>query len=64
MDVKHKLDVPFDMNTRYLHGINVRLEVLIEQLSSLVEHIAKQDKVATTEQAVDIPVVTQVRRKK
>lgn len=39
---------PLNANERFLHGINLRLDILIEQMSSLVEHIAVRDGVATT----------------
>lgn len=39
---------PYNVEEKYLHGINIRLEILIEQISSLLEHIAKRDSVAVT----------------
>lgn len=43
---KSQIDEPLNANERYLYGINMRLEVLIEQMSSLLEHIAKKEGVA------------------
>lgn len=48
------IDVPVDMETRYLHGINVRLEAIIHQLSSIVDVLANQ-----TNTAVEVTEVKQ-----
>lgn len=37
-----QIDDPLNAKEKYLYGINLRLEALIDQVSSLVEHIAKQ----------------------
>lgn len=42
-----KLEQPISANERFLHAIALRLEILIEQVSGLSEHIAKRDGVAT-----------------
>ena len=44
-----KLENPLNSMERYLHAIAVRLDIVIEQNNSIIEHIAKQDKVAVTE---------------
>jgi len=49
MSDKFKLQEPLNAEERYLYGINVRLSILIEQMSSLLDHIAKKDEVAVTE---------------
>lgn len=49
MEDKFKLNEPLNAEERYLYGINVRLSILIEQMSSLLDHIAKKDEVAITE---------------
>lgn len=46
---KPPLGEPLNANERFLHGIALRLDILIEQMSSLVEHIAERDGVATTQ---------------
>jgi hypothetical protein len=48
-----KLDAPINSNDRYLHGINIRLDALIQQVNSIVEYLASKDKVAVTEQVVE-----------
>jgi hypothetical protein len=56
--------VPRPLNTHeeLLHGINVRLEVLIEQFSALSEYIANKDKVAI--EAGSTEVVKPARKKR
>lgn len=49
MDDKFKLQEPLNAEERYLYGINVRLSILIEQMSSFLEHISKKDDVAVQE---------------
>lgn len=49
MEDKFRLQEPLNAEERYLYGINVRLSILIEQMSSLLEHIAKKDDVAIQE---------------
>ena len=49
MDDKFKLQEPLNAEERYLYGINVRLSILIEQMSSFLDHIAKKDEVAVQE---------------
>lgn len=46
------VDSPVDKETRYLHGINLRLEVLIEQVNSIVTYLASKDSVAVTDSVV------------
>lgn len=48
----NKIPQPVNANERLLYGINIRLEAVIEQLSSIVEHLAKQDGVAVTSNEV------------
>lgn len=43
-----ELHEPLNSQERYLHGINLRLEALIHQVNSLVEHLASKEKVAVT----------------
>lgn len=40
------LPSPLNTNEAYMYGINQRLEVLIDQMSSLLEHIASKDSVS------------------
>lgn len=42
----NKLPQPLNVVEELLYGINKRTEVLIEQVSSLLEYIAQRDKVA------------------
>ena len=49
---------PLNARERLLHAIVVRQNILIEQLSSIIEHIAKKDHVAlennqVTEQVIE-----------
>lgn len=48
--MKRRDDLPQPLNAqeRLLYAIAVRVDILIEQVNSVVEHIAKQDNVATT----------------
>jgi hypothetical protein len=49
-----ELPSPLNAHESYLYGINVRLEVLIEQLSSLVEHIAQKEGVSVESGQVEV----------
>lgn len=51
MDIR-KLDEPLNIEERYLYGINVRLNILIEMLSSFLDVYAKQNQIATTSNKV------------
>jgi hypothetical protein len=42
----NKLPAPLNANEQLLYGIAIRLEVLIDQMSALSEHIANKDKVS------------------
>lgn len=48
---KRLLDNPLNANERYLHAIATRLDVLIDQLSAISEHLAK-DSGVTVENVV------------
>lgn len=52
----NKMQEPLNSNERYLHGINVRLEVLIEQMSSVIEFIAKQNNDTVQENVKEVKV--------
>lgn len=60
MDNKFKLQEPLNAEERYLYGINVRLSILIEQMSSFLEHIAKKDEVAVEESIEKLDTVIDV----
>lgn len=47
------LESPLSANERFLYAVAVRLDVLIEQVSSIIDHIAKEDKIAVTESKVE-----------
>lgn len=49
-----KLDNPLNTEERYLHGINVRLNILIEMMSSFLDVYAKEEEIATTENKEEI----------
>lgn len=51
MDIRN-LDQPLNIEERYLYGINVRLNILIEMFSSFLDVYAKQNQVATTSNEV------------
>lgn len=58
-----KLDNPLNAQEKYLYGINVRLEVLIEQLSSICELLGKQSGVTVeTGKVEEVQVVKQVKQ--
>lgn len=42
------LGAPITLNERYMHGVNVRLEILINQMSSLLEYVAQKEGIAVT----------------
>ena len=48
MKLDKHLDEPLNSNERYLYGINLRLEILIEMFSSFLNVYAKQNDIATT----------------
>lgn len=49
----NNLERPLNSNERYLYEINVRLNILIEQMSSFLESYAEQNKVAVTNEEVE-----------
>lgn len=51
MDIR-KIDEPLNIQERYLYGINVRLNILIEMLSSFLDVYAKKNQIATTSNEV------------
>ena len=48
-----KLDEPLNANERFLYGIAIRLEVLIEMFSSFLEEYAKDNNIASTSNQVE-----------
>lgn len=46
------LDEPLNASERYLHGINVRLEILIEMFSSFLNAYAENNNIATEQSIV------------
>lgn len=52
MNVDKQLDKPMNVSERYLYGINIRLNILIEMLSGLIEVYGKQNEIATTSNKV------------
>jgi hypothetical protein len=53
MKKKLELEAPLSANERFLYAVAVRLDVLIEQVSSIIEHISKEDEVAVTESNIE-----------
>lgn len=45
---------PMNANERLLHAIVLRQDVLIEQMSSLIQHFANKDGIAVTEEKVEV----------
>lgn len=48
-----EMEQPLNSNERFLYAVALRLDILIEQNNSIIEHIAKQDKVAVTNQVAE-----------
>lgn len=42
------MEQPLNSGERFLHAIAHRLNIIIEQNNSIIDHLAKQDKVAVT----------------
>ena len=51
-DLKN-LETPLNVNERYLYNINIRLNILIEMMSSFLEAYAAQNNIATTNNIVE-----------
>lgn len=58
------IDKPLNATERYLYGINIRLDAIIDMLSGLVEVYAKQNNMATTSNVVVEKTPTRNSRKK
>lgn len=43
-----QIEQPLNSNERFLYAIAHRLDIIIEQNNSIIDHISKQDKVAVT----------------
>jgi hypothetical protein len=54
MKKSQPLEAPLSANERFLHAVAMRLDVLIEQVNSIVEHLAEKNEVAVTESKVEI----------
>lgn len=48
-----KLPHPLNVKEQYMHAIVLRLDALVEQMNSLVEHIGEKENVAITESKVE-----------
>lgn len=59
-----KIDEPLNPAERYLYGINIRLDVIINMLSSLIESYAKQNNITTTNNKVETKTPKKTRSKK
>lgn len=62
----HNVEEPLNANERYLHAIVMRQNILIEQMSSLLEHVAKKDQIAVEKEIVKetTPAPKTTRKKK
>lgn len=60
----YEIDEPCNANERFLYGINMRLNILIEQMSGLLKLLAEQDGIATTTNTVVEEVPVKKSRKK
>jgi DNA-binding MltR family transcriptional regulator len=58
------VEEPLNQNERYLHGIVIRQNILIEQMSTLLEHIAKKDNIAVEKEVVKEAPKSRTRKKK
>lgn len=58
MNLKN-IEEPLNSDERYLHGINVRLNILIEMFSSFLDVYAENNKIATSSNKV-VEVVEEV----
>ena len=59
-----KLDNPVNVTEKYLYGINIRLDAIINMLSSLIETYAHQNNIATTNNKVEVKTPKKTRSKK
>lgn len=51
-----EMEQPLNANERFLYQVAIRLDVIIEQNNSIIEHLAKNDKVAVTNQKVETKI--------
>ena len=54
MEQLRNLDKPLNTNERYLYAIAVRQDIIIEQLNSIIDYIAKRDDVAVTDSDYEV----------
>lgn len=59
---KRILENPLNANERYLHAIATRLDVLIDQLSAISEHMAKESGTTIENVAVEEKIVEDVKK--
>lgn len=50
------MEQPLNANERFLYQVAIRLDVIIEQNNSIIEHLGKKDNVAVTNQKVETKV--------
>lgn len=55
--LQEELQSPLNSEERFLYAIAHRLNIIIEQNNSIIDHIAKQDRIATTEHKSEDKVV-------
>lgn len=58
------IDEPLNVTERYLYNINIRLNILIEMMSSFLEAYAAQNNIAVTNNKVVEEKVEKPKRKK
>jgi hypothetical protein len=49
---KYEIDKPLNAMERYLYNLNIKMDVMIDMLNSLIEFFGKQYGVATTKNVV------------
>lgn len=63
MNESSKLPTPLNANEHLLYAIVVRQDIIIEQLSSIVEHLSTKDNVAVTKNTRNEVLPTKVEAK-
>ncbi len=59
-----KLDEPVSIIEKYLYGINIRLDAIVNMLSSLIETYANQNNIPITNNKVEVKTPKKTRNKK
>lgn len=62
--MSNELEMPVNIEEKYLYGINVRLNIIIDMLSNLLEVYANQNNVAIENVIEEIPDTSKKGKKK